>query len=125
MSTQERKFICYVRELIESFRKNGSLRGIAMIGRGYGVSTLTKEQFFRFGLHEDKEFTDEYLLGLYEKAKTFVIMEDIIIKRDGNFGFDVWQGNKHSNHLGYDEMLGLISALTMPEEQTLPSMDEI
>lgn len=24
-------------------------------------------------------------------------MEDIIIKRDGNFGFDVWQGNKHSN----------------------------
>lgn len=69
MSTQERKFICYVRELIESFRKNGSLRGIAMIGREYGVSTLTKEQFFRFGLHEDKEFTDEYLLGLYEKAK--------------------------------------------------------
>lgn len=69
MSTQERKFICYVRELIESFRKNGSLRGIAMIGREYGVSTLTKEQFFRFGLHEDKEFTDEYLLGLYEKEK--------------------------------------------------------
>jgi hypothetical protein len=44
-------------------------------------------------------------------------MEDIIIKRDGNFGFDVWQGNKHSNHLGYDEMLGLISALTMPENR--------
>lgn len=69
VSTQERKFICYVRELIESFRKNGSLRGIAMIGREYGVSTLTKEQFFRFGLHEDKEFTNEYILGLYEKAK--------------------------------------------------------
>lgn len=44
-------------------------------------------------------------------------MEDIIIKRDGNFGFDVWQGNKHSNHLGYNEMLGLISALTMPENR--------
>ena len=44
-------------------------------------------------------------------------MEDIIIKRDGNFYFDVWQGNKHSNHLGYDEMLGLISALTMPESR--------
>lgn len=69
VSTQERKFICYVRELIESFKKTGSLRGVAMIGREYGVSTLTKEQFFRFGLHEDKEFTDEYILGLYEKAK--------------------------------------------------------
>lgn len=44
-------------------------------------------------------------------------MENIIIKRDGNFGFDVWQGNKHSNHLGYNEMLGLISALTMPENR--------
>ena len=44
-------------------------------------------------------------------------MEDIIIKRDGNFGFDVWQENKHSNHLGYDEMLVLISVLTMPENR--------
>ena len=44
-------------------------------------------------------------------------MEDIIIKRDGNFGFDVWQGNKHSNHLGYGEMLGFISAITMPENR--------
>lgn len=44
-------------------------------------------------------------------------MEDIIIKRDGNFGFEVWQWNKHSNHLGYDEMLGLITALTMPENR--------
>lgn len=42
-------------------------------------------------------------------------MEDIIIKKDGNFGFDVWQGDRHSNHLGYDEMLGLVSALTMPK----------
>ena len=27
------------------------------------------------------------------------------------------QGNKHSDYLGYDEMLGLISALTMPENR--------
>ena len=52
-----------------------------------------------------------------KRQKTFVIMEDIIIKRDGNFCFEVWQGNKHSNHLGYDEMLGLISALTMSENR--------
>lgn len=44
-------------------------------------------------------------------------MEDIIIKKDGDFGFDVWKGDKHSNHLGYDEMLGLVSALTMPENR--------
>ena len=44
-------------------------------------------------------------------------MEDIIIKKDGNFGFDVWQGDRHSNHLGYDEMLGLVSALTMPKNR--------
>lgn len=41
-------------------------------------------------------------------------MEDIVIKKDGDYGFDVWQGDKHSDHLGFDEMLGLISALTMP-----------
>jgi hypothetical protein len=44
-------------------------------------------------------------------------MENIIIKKDGNFGFDVWQGDRHSNHLGYDEMLGLVSALTMPKNR--------
>lgn len=44
-------------------------------------------------------------------------MEDIVIKQDGDWGFDVWQDGKHSSHLGYDEMLGLVSALTMPEKR--------
>lgn len=44
-------------------------------------------------------------------------MEDIVIKKDGDYGFDVWQGDKHSEHLGFEEMLGLISALTMPENR--------
>lgn len=44
-------------------------------------------------------------------------MEDIVIKKDGDYGFDVCQGDKHSDHLGFDEMLGLISALTMPEKR--------
>lgn len=69
VSTQEKKFISYIREVIENYKKTGSLRGIATIGREYGVSSLSKEQFFRFGLHEEKDFTDEYLLSLYEKAK--------------------------------------------------------
>lgn len=44
-------------------------------------------------------------------------MEDIVIKKDGDYGFDVWQGDKHSGHLGFDEMLGLISTLTMSENR--------
>jgi len=58
--------------VIENYKKTGSLRGIATIGREYGVSSLSKEQFFRYGLHEEKDFTDEYLLSLYEKAKKHI-----------------------------------------------------
>lgn len=72
VSTQEKKFISYVREVIENYKKTGSLRGIATIGRKYGVSSLSKEQFFRYGLHEEKDFTDEYILGLYENAKKHI-----------------------------------------------------
>lgn len=34
-------------------------------------------------------------------------MEDIVIKQDGDYGFDVWQGDKHSDRLGFDEMLSI------------------
>lgn len=44
-------------------------------------------------------------------------MKDIVIKQDGDYGFNVWQDGKYSDHLGYDEMLGLVSALTMPENR--------
>lgn len=67
---QEKKFISYVREVIENYKKTGSLRGIATIAREYGVSSLSKEQFFRFGLDEDRDFTDEYLVNFYKNAKS-------------------------------------------------------
>lgn len=38
--------------------------------------------------------------------------EDIIIKR-GEFGFDVWLGDKHTESLCFDEMLGVIAAVCL------------
>ena len=68
ISIKEQKFISYVRELIANFKETDSLRGIGMIAREYGVSSLTKEQFFRYGLNNDG-VTDEYIISVYEKAK--------------------------------------------------------
>ena len=68
INVKERKFISYIRELIANFKETGSLRGIGMIAREYGVSSLTKEQFFRYGLNNEV-VTDEYIIGVYEKAK--------------------------------------------------------
>ena len=41
-------------------------------------------------------------------------MEDITIKQYNNGCFEVFQGDKSSGELSYDEMLGLVSSLTMP-----------
>lgn len=67
-NTQSKKFVSYVREIIANFKETGSLRGIGMIAREYGVSSLTKEQFFRYGLNNEV-VTDEYIISVYEKAK--------------------------------------------------------
>ena len=42
-------------------------------------------------------------------------MIDITIKQYDNGCFEVFQGNKSSDELSFDEMLGLIAALTIPE----------
>nr|DAI87522.1 MAG TPA: hypothetical protein [Caudoviricetes sp.] len=42
-------------------------------------------------------------------------MTDITIKHNNNGCFEVFQGNKSSDELSFDEMLGLIAALTIPE----------
>lgn len=68
ISVKERKFISYIRELIANFKETGSLRGIGMIAREYGVSSLTKEQFFRYELNNEG-ITDDYIIGVYDKAK--------------------------------------------------------
>ena len=43
-------------------------------------------------------------------------MEDIVIKNNGSF-YTIVQGNKSSVELGYDEMLGLLVSLTLPEKR--------
>lgn len=68
ISVREQMFVSYIRELITNFKETGSLRGIGIIAREYGVSSLTKEQFFRYGLNNDG-ITDEYIISVYEKAK--------------------------------------------------------
>ena len=68
ISVREQMFVSYIRELIANFKETGSLRGIGIIAREYGVSSLTKEQFFRYGLNNDG-VTDEYIISVYEKAK--------------------------------------------------------
>ncbi len=41
----------------------------------------------------------------------------ITIKQNTNGTFDVEYENKIADHLGYEEMLGLVSAITMPEKR--------
>ena len=68
ISVREQMFVSYIRELITNFKETGSLRGIGIIAREYGVSSLTKEQFFRYGLNNEG-VTDKYIISVYEKAK--------------------------------------------------------
>lgn len=68
-NTKERQFIGYIRELIANFKDTGSLRGISTIAREYGVSSLTKEQFFKYGLDSEDDITDEIIISVYDKAK--------------------------------------------------------
>ena len=42
-------------------------------------------------------------------------MEDIFIKQYNNGYFEVFQCDKSSGELSFDEMLGLITSLTIPE----------
>lgn len=44
-------------------------------------------------------------------------MEDVIIKQYNNGYFEVFQGDKSSGELGFDEMLGLITSLAMSERR--------
>ncbi|MDE6742086.1 MAG: hypothetical protein K2J58_07125 [Muribaculaceae bacterium] len=43
-------------------------------------------------------------------------MEPITIKRNEQGGFDVFQGDRYSDGLAYEEMIGLVVSLTMPED---------
>jgi len=46
-----------------------------------------------------------------------IIIKTIKSKRDKQVMFRIICGNKSTSNLYYDEMIGLVSALTMPEER--------
>lgn len=52
-----------------------------------------------------------------KRLKNIYNMEDITIKQYNNGYFEVFQGDKSSGELGFDEMLGLITSLTMSEHR--------
>lgn len=43
--------------------------------------------------------------------------QDIVIKQLPDGGYDVHYGDKRTGMLSYDEMLGLVSSITMPESR--------
>lgn len=43
--------------------------------------------------------------------------KDVIIKQLPEGGFDAVYGDKYTGMLSYDEMLGIVSAITMPKER--------
>lgn len=44
-------------------------------------------------------------------------MDRVIIKKNDNGSFDVHVGDRYADHLTYDEMLGLVSQVFMPENR--------
>lgn len=52
-----------------------------------------------------------------KRLKNIYNMEDITIKQYNNCYFEVFQGDKSSGGLGFDEMLELITSLTISERR--------
>ena len=65
---QQQQFIKYVREMVSIYKKTGGLGGIALNANKYGVTGLSKIQFFKFDLHEEP-LTDERILQVYDRIK--------------------------------------------------------
>lgn len=66
---KQSKFYKYVCDVVDTYKKTGSLRGIATKAKEYEVRAMTKEQFFQLGLNNVSEVTDEYVNGIYLQAK--------------------------------------------------------
>lgn len=69
ISVKEDCFIRYIRELVDFYKKTKTLNGISVTATKYGIRSITKVQFFEFGLQQDEPLTDERILEVYEKVK--------------------------------------------------------
>lgn len=65
---RQKNFIAYIRYLIQQYRTQGTLTGISRIAISYRISSITKEDFFKYNLHQH-EPTEEEILQIYNKAK--------------------------------------------------------
>lgn len=65
---QQKNFIQYVRSVCKNFIITGSLRGISTEAKNFGVSALSKEQFFQYGMNT-KNMTDEYFSMYINKSR--------------------------------------------------------
>ena len=54
---------------MDIFRKTGTLRGISVFAAQAGVTSISKEKFFLYGLDKEGELTDEEIVELYENVK--------------------------------------------------------
>lgn len=66
---QTQNFIAYVRKIVGIFRKTGTLRGISVFAAQAGVTCISKENFFLYGLDKEGDLTDEEIVELYEAVK--------------------------------------------------------
>lgn len=66
---QTQNFIAYVRKIVDIFRKTGTLRGISVFAAQAGVTSISKEKFFLYGLDKEGELTDEEIVEMYENVK--------------------------------------------------------
>lgn len=66
---QTQNFIAYVRKIVDIFRKTGTLRGISVFAAQAGVTCISKEKFFLYGLDKEGDLTDEEIVELYEAVK--------------------------------------------------------
>lgn len=66
---QTQNFIAYVRKIVDIYHKTGTLRGISVFAAQAGVTSISKEKFFLYGLDKEGELTDEEIVELYENVK--------------------------------------------------------
>ncbi len=65
---QQQQFIKYIRDVVDIYKKTGTLNGIAKLAQKYAVSAITKVKFFQYRLDEEP-LSDKEILEVYERLK--------------------------------------------------------
>lgn len=68
VETQDDKFVAYIRKMQGIYQETKGLGGISQWANKYGVTAITKVDFFEYGLNLT-DVSDEQILKVYEKIK--------------------------------------------------------